>query len=89
MKSVTTEQFRKQYAPASTRQQAQINNSDKLWRENPAHSSIRFEKVHATEPIFSARVDLDWRAHGVLDDDTIVWFWVGLHDEYDALLKRT
>ena len=88
MKSVTTEQFRKQYAAATSRQQAQIKKSYKLWRENPSHPSIRFKKVHATEPIYSARVDLDWRALGVLDADTVVWFWVGPHDEYDALLKR-
>ncbi len=88
MKSVTTEQFRKLYAAATPRQQAQIKKSYKLWRENPAHPSIRFKKVHATEPVFSARGDLDWRALGILDSDTIVWFWVGPHDEYDALLKR-
>ena len=88
MKSVTTEQFRKLYSAATSRQQAQIKKSYRIWLENPAHPSIRFKKVHATEPIYSARVDLDWRALGVLDADTVVWFWVGPHDEYDALLKR-
>jgi hypothetical protein len=88
LNSVTTEQFRKLYAAASLRQQAQIKKSYKLWRENPAHPSIRFKKVHETEPIYSARVDLDWRALGVLHADTVVWFWVGPHAEYDLLLKR-
>jgi hypothetical protein len=88
LKSVTTERFRKLYAAATPRQQAQIKKSYKAWRENPAHPSIRFKKVHPTEPIYSARVDLDWRALSVLDGDTVVWFWVGPHDEYDALLKR-
>ncbi len=88
MNSVTTEQFRRLYAAASARQQGQIKRSYKLWRENHAHPSIRFKKIHNTEPIYSARVDLDWRALGVLEGDTVVWFWVGPHDEYDALLKR-
>jgi hypothetical protein len=88
LNSVTTERFRKLYAAASPRQQAQIKASYKLWRENPGHPSIRFKKVHDTEPIYSARVGLDWRALGVLDGGTVVWFWVGAHDEYDALLKR-
>ena len=88
MKSVTTERFRRLYGAAGTQRQAQIKRSYKLWLENPAHPSIRFKKVHNTEPIYSARVDLDWRALGVLEGDTVVWFWVGPHDEYDALLKR-
>jgi hypothetical protein len=88
LKSVTTERFRRLYGAAAPQRQIQIKRSYKLWLENPAHPSIRFKKVHSTEPIYSVRVDLDWRALGVLEGDTVVWFWVGPHDEYDALLKR-
>ncbi len=88
MNSVTTEQFRRLYASAPLPRQEQIKRAYKLWRENPAHPSIRFKKVHDTDPIYSARVDLDWRALGVLEGDTVVWFWVGPHDKYDALLKQ-
>jgi len=35
------------------------------------HPSLRFKKVHATLPIYSARVDLDWRAVGVLKEGTV------------------
>jgi hypothetical protein len=88
LKSVTTERFRRLYAAAGLQRQTQINRSYKLWLENPAHPSIRFKKVHDTKPVCSARVDLDWRAPGVFEADTVVWFWVGPHDEYAALLKR-
>ena len=43
-------------------------------------------KVHARLPIYSARIDLDWRAMGVLKDGTLIWFWVGSHKTYEALL---
>jgi hypothetical protein len=88
LKSVTTEQFRKLYGAAPLQRQEQIKRAYRLWLENPAHPSIRFKKVHNTEPIYSARVDLDWRAIGVLEGDTVIWFWVGPHDQYDALLRR-
>ena len=88
MKSVTTERFRRLYAAAGAQRQAQIKRSYMLWIDNPSHPSIRFKKVHDTEPIYSARVDLDWRALGVLEAGSVVWFWVCPHDEYDALLKR-
>jgi hypothetical protein len=88
LKSVTTERFRRLYAAAGKQRQIQIKRAYKLWIENPAHPSIRFKKVHNTEPIYSARVDLDWRALSVMEQDTVVWFWVGPHDEYEALLRR-
>jgi hypothetical protein len=27
-------------------------------------------------------VTLGYRAIGILDDDTITWFWIGSHDQY-------
>ena len=67
--------------------QKKIRAAYLLWTENPHHPSLRFKKVHDRLPIFSARVDLDWRAVGVLHNDTMIWFWVGPHSEYEQLLK--
>jgi hypothetical protein len=88
LNSVTTEEFRRLYGAASPQKRAQIKRAFKLWRENPAHPSLRFKKVHPTAPIYSAKVDLDWRALSVLDGDTVVWFWVRPHDAYTRMLER-
>jgi hypothetical protein len=45
-------------------------------------------RVHARLPIYSARIDLDWRAMGVLKDGTLIWLWVGSHKTYEALLLK-
>ena len=87
MNSVTTEQFRQLYTQAPLERRRKIRRAYQLWRENPAHPSLRFKKVHTTLPIYSARVDLDWRAVGVLKDGTLIWFWVGSHKAYEALLR--
>ena len=87
MKSVTTEKFRLLFASSSAERQLRIRGAYRLWKDNPVHPSLRFKKVHARLPIYSARVDLDWRAVGVLEADTLVWFWVGPHPQYEALLK--
>lgn len=87
MKSVTTEKFRLLFASAPLKRQARIRGAYRRWQEDPAHPSLRFKKVHPRFPIYSARVDLDWRAVGVLEDETIVWFWVGPHSQYEALLR--
>lgn len=87
MKSVTTEKFRSLFATSSLVHQTRIKSAHALWAENPAHPSLRFKKVHPHLPVYSVRVDLDWRAVGLLDGDTLIWFWVGPHAEYEALLK--
>lgn len=59
-----------------------------LWAANPAHPSLRFKKVHPTLPIYSVRIDIDWRAVGVVNGDHMVWFWIGSHADYERLLVR-
>jgi hypothetical protein len=73
VKSQTTERFRAQFAAAHAATQAKIRVAYRLWTENPNQPSLRFKKVHSTLPIYSARVDLDWRAVGVLKDNTVIW----------------
>jgi hypothetical protein len=55
-----------------------------LWLRDPRHSSVRFKKVGR---YWSARVNEDYRAVGILDGDTVVWFFIGTHSEYGRLLK--
>lgn len=86
MKSRTTAKFRSLFATAEEARQAKIRNVYKRWSSDPGHPSLRFKKVHSQLPIYSVRVDLDWRAVGVLEGDTMIWFWVGPHREYEALL---
>jgi hypothetical protein len=58
----------------------------KLWLENPRHPSVRFKKVGV---FWSARVNDDFRAAGILDGDTVIWFFIGTHAEYEMLLKNS
>ena len=87
MKSQTTEKFRSLFAAAVPECQARIRSAYRLWRENPAHPSLRFKKVHHRLPIYSVRVDLNWRAVGVLEGETMLWFWVGPLGKYESPLK--
>ena len=88
MNSKTTRRFRQMLAklPSDVRRQAQ--EAYRLFRQNPNHPSLRFKKVHNTEPIYSARINIGYRAVGVIDGGEIVWFWIGPHAEYDKLLSR-
>jgi len=49
--------------------QEKARNVYGLWSNNPRHPSLRFKKVHIKLPIYSVRIDIDWRAVGILDGD--------------------
>jgi hypothetical protein len=42
----------------------------------------------STRPIFSVRITKDYCAICVLQENEIIWFWIGSHSEYDRLLKQ-
>ena len=88
MKSRTTERFRKLLAAAPVAIQEKARAAYRVWAENPSHPSLRFKKVRAVQPVYSARIDLDWRAVGVLRGGDMIWFWIGPHDSYEQLLKQ-
>ncbi len=88
MKSSVTKTFRKRLneLPASVQEQA--TKAFDLWQEDPYHSSLQFKQVSQKQPIYSARVSLNYRVLGLLESEHIYWYWIGAHDEYDELLKR-
>jgi len=52
--------------------QRQASEAYKLFSQDPNHPGLRFKRVHATEPIYSARISIDYRAVGVVDGEQIV-----------------
>lgn len=88
MNSYLTEEFISLFRklPESVRQQARKNY--KLWRENPRHPSLHFKQIHSTEPIWSARVGIGWRVVGLVEGNSIYWFWIGSHADYDKLIEK-
>jgi hypothetical protein len=52
-----------------------------------AHPGLHFKRVNRKRPVYSARIGIHYRAVGLLKDDTITWFWIGSHDDYERLLR--
>jgi hypothetical protein len=86
MKSRTTARFWRLFdaMPASVQERARLAYG--LWRGNPAHPSLQFKRVSTAEPVYSVRIGLSHRALGLLEGDTVTWFWIGAHDEYERLI---
>ena len=58
------------------------------WVTDPWHPGLQFKSVHTQQPIWSVRVSLGWRALCRRSGDVAIWFWIGSHADYDALLTR-
>ncbi len=87
MISKTTRRFRESYGRLPEHVQRRAREAYRRFKDNPNHPSLRFKQVHATQPIYAARVGLGYRAFAIIDDEAVVWFWIGTHAEYDQLLR--
>lgn len=67
--------------PAHIRELADRNYA--LLKENPQHPSLHLKRVGR---FWSARVGLRYRALAVDVDDGLLWFWIGSHAHYDAMI---
>lgn len=88
MNSRTTARFWKRYAglPATIRKRAR--DAYKRFLVDPYYPSLHFKQVHSSRPVFSVRITKDYRSVGILQDDDIVWFWIGSHSDYENLLNN-
>ena len=88
MKSSVTKSFRTRLESLPASVQERADKAYALWQEYPYHPSLQFKRVSQKQPIYSARVSINYRVLGLLEADRIYWYWIGAHDEYDELLKR-
>jgi mRNA-degrading endonuclease RelE of RelBE toxin-antitoxin system len=88
VKSRITSRFRQMFAHLPAQVKQQTRKAYQQFKQDPHHPSLRFKKVHPKLPIYSARINKDYRAVGQLDQDTVIWFWVGSHTEYDLFLNQ-
>lgn len=56
-----------------------------LFMKDCGHRSLRFKKLEGHADVWSVRVTLDLRAVGYREGDTVTWFWIGTHKEFDRM----
>jgi len=49
------------------------------------HPSLHLKRIGQ---LWSVRVGLHYRAIGLDKPEAVIWFWIGTHAQYDALLER-
>ncbi|MBS4028315.1 MAG: hypothetical protein KGZ58_06720 [Ignavibacteriales bacterium] len=87
MISKITKDFLQQFRTLPSEIKEQSRRAYTLWKSNPFHPSLRFKRVSRRQPFYSVRIGISYRAVGLLEQNTLYWFWIGTHNEYDELLK--
>lgn len=90
MRSRVTRRFWKLFDDLPERVQLEAKNIYRIWSRNPSHPSLYFKKIAVSGgiPVYSIRIGLHWRALGILEDDTVKWFWIGSHEAYNEIIKH-
>ncbi|MCH8840219.1 MAG: hypothetical protein IH831_06000 [Planctomycetes bacterium] len=79
--------FRRNFAKLPREIQQRARDAYRRFQADPTHPGLQFKRLHTTLPLWSVRVTESYRAVGVRDNhDTIIWFFIGTHAEYDRLL---
>jgi len=88
VKSHANARFWESYRQLPQRAQRSARRAYLRFAADPFHPGLQFKQVHPSLPIFSARVGLGYRALAVRDGDSVIWFWVGSHADYDRLIAN-
>lgn len=84
--SRTLARFWQRYDDLPIELQHQADKQFALFSENPFHPSLRLKEVG---PFWSVRVSRSHRTLAIRKNDTFYWFWIGPHEHYEKILKRS
>ena len=72
--------------PAEVQQSAK--RAYALFQRDPAQPRLQFKPLRADRQTYSIRIGLGYRALSIRFDETLVWYWIGPHAEYDRLVSQ-
>lgn len=84
MKSTGTAQFWRLYHQLPPEIQLAARRTYKKLLENPAHPSLRLERLRSAPRGWSVRVSKNYRAVALrLPGEVWIWDWIGDHADFD------
>ncbi|MBF0377090.1 MAG: hypothetical protein HQK72_06360 [Desulfamplus sp.] len=83
MNSKTLPSFWNAYLKLDQKIKIKARKKYSLWFNDPFHPSLQFKCINSSENIWSVRITRNFRALGILANDTVTWLWIGSHDDYE------
>lgn len=85
MKSYARPSFWRACAGLDPRVRAAARRAYRLFATAPEHPSLRFKRLGGYEHVWSVRINEQYRAVGERHGDTIIWVWIGSHNDFEKL----
>jgi hypothetical protein len=85
MKHRASRKFWQHYRQLSVEVRRVADKNYALLKVSPNHPSLHFKQIGR---YWSVRVGLRYRAVAVQVEQDLVWFWIGTHSEYNAIVWR-
>ena len=76
-------EFWQLYRELSAEIQFAARKAHQLFSANPAHPSLKLERLRADPRAWSVRITRDVRAVALRHGDEWLWFWIGTHKEFE------
>jgi hypothetical protein len=83
MDSHCTPQFWKHFDRLPAAVQNSARDAYRIWQADPYDSRLEFKQVIEHPVVYSVRSGYRYRALCRSMGDTVVWFWIGTHEEYN------
>ena len=84
MNSTVTNDFLECFARLPDEVRGRARRAARTWQADPSRRGSHFKPVRGHADLVSVRVGRRWRALGIFKGDTVTWFWIGSHAEYDG-----
>ena len=89
LKSVLAPKFFESYRRLPPGMKAKAKESYRLFKTDPRNVHFKvIKRLSEGAPLCSARITRNYRVLGVLEADTVIWFWIGSHDDYVRLIAE-
>lgn len=82
----TTPRFWKYFEALRERVQQKAKHQFELLKNNHYHPSLHFKKVGK---FWSVRITDYYRALAIQHENDYIWVWIGTHEDYERLIKKS
>jgi hypothetical protein len=65
--------------------QEQATEAYRTFKANPHYPGLHFKRLETRDPFWSVRIGAHYRAVGLWEGDTIYWFFIGTHEDFNHL----
>ena len=88
MRNKRSKRFDKLFAKLPPHAQKQAKDAYKTFKRDPFYNSLEFKPLKGQDTLYSVRIGAHYRAIRDKRGDTILWIWIGIHEEYNHFTSQ-